>query len=230
MAFTQVPQGGGGFQQIHPENGGFNQLHDSNNPAAQAYARAALARNGIHVPPGADATAIWRQFSQQRAGQQAGAQAQGPDPYDPGVNPSQPLGGGAPMPPQHPMPDYGTGPMGGGMPAPGPGPLGAAQLGQRMPYGGFQPHHPLDQGLGNVQDWRNRIQLMAHNLSSANHHVDMGQQFQHNLGGPAENAVGLAKMLHVNQAHHAAKNLAALLANTRPSAQRRSVRSNPLAQ
>lgn len=82
MAFQQV--GGPSFQQ----------LDDSSNPQAQAYARMALARNGIHVPHGADAAAMWRQFSQQRMLQRNAAMVQGPDAND-AIDPNTPLGTGS---------------------------------------------------------------------------------------------------------------------------------------
>ena len=210
MAFTQVPQGGGGFQQIHPQDAGYHQMHDSSNPAAQAYARHALAANGIHVPQGVDAAAMWRQYSAQRASQQQGAMAQGPDPYDAGVNPNQPVGGAQPYPA-------------------GPPQVGPQQIGAMLPDGGMRHpaptgNAPLDAGLGNIADWRNRIQTMAHNLSSANARQPATIDFQHNQGGPAESALALAKMTHVNQAHQAAKNLANLLAANRVH---RHIRSTP---
>lgn len=67
-----------GWQQQLPTSQGFQQLDDAHNPAAQAYARQVLATNGIHPPPGADAAAIWRAFSAQRAALRAQALASGP--------------------------------------------------------------------------------------------------------------------------------------------------------
>ena len=188
MAFHQV--GGPSFQQ----------LDDSTNPAAQSYARMALARNGIHVPPGADAAAMWRQYSQSRALQQNQAMFQSQNEVpDMGVAP------GASAPPQ------------GQPPAPGIG----AQVGQhivgRLPEGGYSPDvHPRQQMLdmnGIVaqnanNDWRMRIAAMASNLQN-------NPQFQALQGGPAEHAMN--RLLHVGQATMAARGLAHALSHSRPS-------------
>ena len=49
---------------------------DRLNPLARAYATAMLQRHGVHVNPGEDPTAMWRNLSQAIAKQQAEQQAQ----------------------------------------------------------------------------------------------------------------------------------------------------------
>jgi hypothetical protein len=246
MAFYQVPQG---------RTGGFTQLHDSNDPSAQAYARQALARNGIHVPPGADAAAMWRQFSQQRASGRAGAMAQGPDPYDTGVNPNMPLGGPQPLPPAAPGSGPVAGPPGPDMPMPGPGTfnpgagapglpqIGPRQIGAQLPGGGFR-HGMEGQGSGSMLDWihreaalsngnwRERIQQMAAALNPANtiHRAanNMSGEFHHVMDGPAAAAI---KLDHVANAQRRVAALTRSMSAKRPSRAipHRSSRSTPQA-
>lgn len=227
------------FYQIHPENAGFQQLHDSNNPAAQAYARAALARNGIHVPPGADAAAMWRQFSSQRAGLRNQAQAQGPDPYDAGVNPNTPLGG--PQTATQPTP-YDPGAGAAGMPGLPIGPRleGGGFPGQeRFPTGG--EHYPLapggagihmaEEGMLANNNWKAMIQQMAASLNPANtlqRAQNIAGEFQHNQEGPAAAAL---KLSHVADVQRRVGALANAMSHKRPSRAipRRSIRSTPRA-
>jgi hypothetical protein len=201
MAFTQLHPGSAGFTQLHPENAGFQQLHDSTNPAAQAYARMALARNGIHVGPGEDAAAMWRQFSAQRASAQAQAAQSGPDPYEAGVNPNQPLGG--------PTVDE--------QPQPSPPVMTPGEIGSRLPDGGFR-HGMEGQPFGpNMLDWHTRIAQMANHLSSANMRMPDSPEFHAHQGGPAESALQIMRMHAVGSAHNAAKQLAKYMSARRPS-------------
>lgn len=75
------------YNQVPTPKNGYEQLDDAHNPAAQAYARAALAKNGVHVPPGADAAAMWRDWSAQRAQRWAEERAapNTPDPWQVGL-------------------------------------------------------------------------------------------------------------------------------------------------
>jgi hypothetical protein len=197
MAFYQVPQG---------HAAAFSQLHDRNDPSAQAYARQALARNGIQVPRGADAAAMWRQFSQMRAGAMHTAQAVGPDPYDAGIRP------GVPHDP------YGESEQPGiyeASPISGPT-LGPREIAGRAPEGGFLSG--LARGMDSSMDWRTRIQQMAAALSPANtlHRVqNMSAQFQHQGGGSAEAA--FARLQHVDQVHRHVAGLARTMTARRPS-------------
>lgn len=183
MAYHQV--GGPSYQQ----------LDDSSNPAAQAYARQALAHNGIHVPPGADAAAMWRQFSAQRGLQrnEANFMSQGEAP-DMGVTPGQ-------IPPSHGMEGQPGNPQIGAL-------VGAA-IAHRLPDGGYNPAMAMN-GLmahANNQDWRSRIAAMAEGLN--NH------QFHTLQGGPAESAMN--RLLHVHQATRSAQAMAKALSARRPS-------------
>lgn len=230
--FSQVPQPGNGFQQVHPENAGFSQPNDHQNPMAQAYARMALKRNGIQVPRGADAAALWRQFSQNRAVQNWGASQQAqqdPGAPDPWQHQGQDASMQSPQAPQGP-PGGGQGqyipgtPQTYGQPEELQGPFphsgGLDRFVGRLPDGGYRGH-ALMQGLASSQDWRARIQQMAAGLSPANtiHRVanDPSQFGVHNPSGAAESALAIRKIAHVGEAHQAARKLASLLGHRRPS-------------
>ena len=72
---------------------GFTQVKDAQNPAAIAYSRQMLAAHGIQVPPGADATALWRQYSQNLMLQRNAARYTTEASPDMGVHPGQHAGG-----------------------------------------------------------------------------------------------------------------------------------------
>ena len=210
MAWSQQAPQGNGFQQVNPANGGFQMVNDAHNPAAQAYARQALAHNGIHVPPGVDATAVWRDFSLKRAQNQYTThlnEPAGDGPIDPAIQAG--MQGGQPQAAQQ-----------------DPGPIDAGiQAGMNSPHAALSPllqaaaqgqlparHQALNMnGLvanANNQDWRMRIASMANQLQH-------DPQFQTLQGGPAEAAV--SRLLHVHQATHAARAMATQLSARRPS-------------
>lgn len=202
MPFRQV----GGYQ-------GFERLRDSEDPAAQNYARRALAANGIHVPHGADAAAMWRDFSRNRMLQTNAAQVQAPG--DLMGNPMDDVANGvhglamATAAPQQSVQASMVGPSGRrSYPGLQQGPATA-----RMPVQG------LAQGPGSPRvptDWRARISDMASALApgeTLSHLKDF--QFAAQNVGPAEDK--FRRLSQVTNAHGAAARLALMLQSRKPS-------------